>query len=222
VDITGKNKGFTAKRAKDAMPDLVIELFCNLVIQDLRSCRFQLPNYEITQLPNSFEPIHPHLKLHGVDTGIWDRQTGVGNVLVANARSEGAAVVMEELKAESRVRYKVHVRRIQWNSVIAEKHSATQLEIRDSAGRVGKVPLQVKRVKGSRIGVYSWMWLPNVIERNQVGRPFKIAAEEAAAMIVGEHLAQPNASVESVSIFCSAGNTESSASPYAEIPGLAV
>ena len=41
-------------------------------------------------------------------------------------------------------------------------------------------------------------------------------------MIIREHLAQPSADVDGVRIFCSTGNTESSARPDAEVPGLTI
>jgi hypothetical protein len=87
------------------------------------------------------EAIQSHLKLHGVDAGIWDGQAGIGDVLIANAGGESAAVIVEKLKAQSRMRYKVYVRRVGRYRVIAEKHSAAQFEIRDGARRIGKVPL---------------------------------------------------------------------------------
>ena len=87
------------------------------------------------------KPIQPQLKLNGIDSRIWDRQSGVGNVFIANPGSKGAALIVEELKAQRRVGYKVYVRRIQRHCVVAEEHSAAQFEIRDGARRTGKVPL---------------------------------------------------------------------------------
>ena len=48
---------------------------------------------------NSPKPIQPQLKLNGIDSRIWDRQTGIGDVLIANAGRNGAALIVEELKA---------------------------------------------------------------------------------------------------------------------------
>ena len=70
------------------------------------------------------KPIHSHLKLHSIDSRVWDCQTGVGNVLIADPSGEGAAVIVEELKTQRRVRDKIYMRRIQRYRVIAEKHSA--------------------------------------------------------------------------------------------------
>ena len=55
------------------------------------------------------KPIQSHLKLHSIDSRIWDRQTGVGNMLIADAGRKGAAVIVEELKAHRGMREKVYV-----------------------------------------------------------------------------------------------------------------
>src|SRR5438445_12882673 len=87
------------------------------------------------------EPIHPHLKLHGVDSGVRDRQTSVGNVFIADACGKGATVIVEELKTQRSVRKEVNVGRIQRHGVVAEEHSAAEFEIWHGTGRAGKVPL---------------------------------------------------------------------------------
>src|SRR5258707_7985685 len=90
---------------------------------------------------NLLKPVHSDLKLHSVNSGIRHRQAGVGNMLIADAGCKGAAVVIEELKAQSGGGNKVYVRRIQPHCVVAEKHSAAEFEIRNRAGRTGEVPL---------------------------------------------------------------------------------
>src|SRR5712672_1595652 len=87
---------------------------------------------------NLFKPIQPYLNLNRIDSGVWHRQTSVGNMLIANARSECAAVIVEELKAQSRVGHKVYVRRIQRHRMVTEKQATTEFKIRDAAGRAGK------------------------------------------------------------------------------------
>lgn len=89
----------------------------------------------------SSKPIHPHLKLDRIDSRIRRGQAGVGNVLVADACRERPALIVEELEAQRGVRKEVYVRRIQRHGMVAEKNSAAQFEIRDSAGRIGEVPL---------------------------------------------------------------------------------
>ena len=110
------------------------------------------------------KPIQPHLKLHSIDSRVWDRQTSVGNMLIADPSSKGSTVIVEELKAQSRMSYKVYVRCIQRYRVVAEEDSAAQFKIRDSARGTGEVPLQVKRIKRSSIGILSWSRLPQIVE----------------------------------------------------------
>jgi hypothetical protein len=47
----------------------------------------------------SLKPIHPQLKLHGIDAGVRDGKTGVGNVLVTDVHGQRAPVADEEMKA---------------------------------------------------------------------------------------------------------------------------
>src|SRR5689334_4458720 len=81
------------------------------------------------------KPIHPHLKLHGVDSGIRHGEPCIGNMFVADACRKRPAVVIEELEAQRGVREEVNVRRIQRHCVVAEEHSTAELEIRHDAGR---------------------------------------------------------------------------------------
>src|SRR5579859_2544578 len=87
------------------------------------------------------KPIQSHLKLHGVDSRIRNRQSGIGNVLIADSSSKGSTVIVEELKTQRRVRYKVYVRGIQRHRVVAEEDSTPQFEIWHGMGRTGEVPL---------------------------------------------------------------------------------
>src|SRR6266404_5698571 len=87
------------------------------------------------------EPIHPHHELHRVDAWVRNGQAGIGNMLILDPGSKGPALSVEELKAQRGMRKKVYVRGVQWNRVIAEKHSAAQFKERHSALRMGKVPL---------------------------------------------------------------------------------
>ena len=64
------------------------------------------------------KPIQSQLKLNRIDSRIRDRQSGVGNVFIANAGSKGAALIVEELKAQRAMGYKVYVRRIQRHRVV--------------------------------------------------------------------------------------------------------
>jgi hypothetical protein len=50
------------------------------------------------------KPVQSDLKLYGIDSGIWDRQSGVRDVLKTDARSKGASIIVEELKAQGRMR----------------------------------------------------------------------------------------------------------------------
>ena len=81
------------------------------------------------------------MKLHSIDSRIWHRQAGVGDVLITDAGGEGSTIIIEELKAQSRMRYKVYVRGIQRHRVVAEEHSAAEFKIRHGASRAGEVPL---------------------------------------------------------------------------------
>src|SRR5579871_6222288 len=195
---------------------------CGMKVPLQQECWLDAPLTTPAFLSISSKPVQSHLKLHGVYSRIRDSQTSIGDVLIANTGGESAAVVIEKLKAQSRMRYKIYVGRIHRYCVIAEKYSTTEFKIRDSTRGAGEVPLQVKRIKRRSIGILSGSWLPQVVKRDEIGGPFKIAAQEAAKMIVRKDLAQPSADVDGVRIFCSSGNAESAASPDAEVPGLAI
>src|SRR5689334_13035183 len=59
VDITGKNKGFTAKGAKDAARDLAIELIGNLVNKNRQPLSPSIAKLLITHLPNYLNQFIP-------------------------------------------------------------------------------------------------------------------------------------------------------------------
>src|SRR5262245_56931726 len=84
------------------------------------------------------EPIQPQRELHGVDSRVRRRQSRVGDVFIADCGGEGPAIIVEELEAQRGVGEKVHVRGIQWHSMITEEHAATQLQVRHSARRMSE------------------------------------------------------------------------------------
>jgi hypothetical protein len=79
------------------------------------------------------KPIHPHLKLHGIHSRIRDCEPRIGNMFIEDASGKSAALVVEELEAQRRMRDKVYVRRIQRHHMAGKEHSAPQLQIRHNS-----------------------------------------------------------------------------------------
>src|SRR5215831_8397866 len=147
---------------------------------------------------SSLKPIKPNRKLHCVDPGIGRGQAGVGDVLVAGTESEGAIFVSKQMQAQRCMCEKVCSVGACRNIVVAEQHSATKFEVRHRANMRSKVPLEVYRVKTCSISILSR--LQQVIERHEIGRPFKIAAYKPARMISGENFSQAHTRIDHLSI----------------------
>src|SRR5262245_5595837 len=70
------------------------------------------------------EPIHPQLKLYGIDPWIGHGKPGVGDVLIANVEGDGALLPDEEMKAQCGMSYKVDGRGVERYLRAREQHSS--------------------------------------------------------------------------------------------------
>src|SRR5579859_446688 len=87
------------------------------------------------------KPVQANLKLHRVDSRIRRAQTGIGDVLIPDARGERPALAIEELKSQRTVGQKIDVRSIQWDVMPAEQNAAAQFQKWHNAFGMRKVPL---------------------------------------------------------------------------------
>src|SRR5215471_6420316 len=130
------------------------------------------------------KPIHPQLKLYGVDPGIRHCKPRVGDVLISNVEGDRALLLDEEMKAQGRVSHKVDGRGVERYLRACEQHSSPQLKIRHRSRRAREVPFKIHGVEPCTIGILCRSGLQDVINRHHIGGPFKISSQEASAMIV--------------------------------------
>src|SRR5579871_960922 len=124
----------------------------------------------------------------------------------------------KEMKSERKMRYEIGGRGGRGDFAISEQHAPAQLQIRNHTLLRGEVPFQVHRIEPRTIGVLRR--LSHIVDGKQIGGPLKVSAQEAAAHVVCEHLADPDSRIKNASVLGATWHAEAAAKPHSKIPWL--
>src|SRR5437868_3704248 len=108
----------------------------------------------------------PETELDGVQTGVWNGQSGVGDVHILERKSGVIAAIAEwKVHSDAQLWREIDRVRAEWDIVIGDKDASTELGKGNSARRTApEVVLNVKRSEAYRVGILQR--LAHKVDRN--------------------------------------------------------